>query len=60
MFWWSQILQPLPPLVASPVLSQGSVCLIITLICSKYIKRPIQKDTSDILCIGKFWEASEK
>ena len=23
------------------------------------MKRPIQKDTSDILCIGKFWEASE-
>ena len=27
--------------------------------CSKYIKRPIQKDTSDILSIGKFWEAKE-
>ena len=25
-----------------------------------YIKRPIQKDTSDILGIGKFLEASEK
>ena len=24
------------------------------------IKRPIQKDTSDSLCIGKLWEASEK
>ena len=23
------------------------------------MKRPIKKETSDILCIGKFWEASE-
>ena len=27
---------------------------------SLYIKRSIQKVDSDILCIGKFWEASEK
>ena len=25
-----------------------------------YIKPLIKKDTSDILCIGKFWKASEK
>ena len=54
------LLQPLPPLVASPVLLQGSACLIITLIRSLYIKHPFQKDASDILCVGKFWEASEK
>ena len=60
MVWWSQILQPLPPLEASPVLSLGSAYLIITFIRSKYTKRRIQKDTSDILCVGKLWEASEK
>ena len=51
---------PNPPLVASPVLLYGSAYVILTLICSHYIKPPIQKDTGDILCIGKFWEASKK
>ena len=60
MFWRSHILQPLPPLVGSPVLLYGFACLTITLIDYLYIKRPIQKEISDILCIGKFWEASEK
>ena len=59
MFWWSQILQPLPPLVASPVLLSGYACQIITLIRSSYIKRHIQKDTNDSLCIRKFWETPE-
>ena len=36
------------------------ICLILTLICSYYIKRPIQMATGDILCMGKYWEASEK
>ena len=34
--------------------------LLVSILCSLYIKRPIKKKTSDILSIGKFWEASEK
>ena len=38
----------------------GICLLIITLTRAWYIKRPIQKNTSDILCIGKLLKASEK
>ena len=47
----------LPTLVASFVLSYEFACLIITFICSQNIKHLIQKDTSDFICVGKFWEA---
>ena len=46
----------------------GSVSCFVVGICLSnyylnlflYIKRPNKKDTSDILYIGKFWEAPEK
>ena len=47
-------------MVASLVLSYGSACLIINCIRSQYVKRLIKNDTSAVMCIGKFWEASEQ
>ena len=52
---------------ATPTLFGSVSCFVVGICLSDYnlnsflyIKRPNQKDTSDILCTGKIWEASEK